>query len=210
MPEQERYSKESWQRQYRPIADWDAMFRAGNWDYLASPGEAPRYALIAGYLHRLAAADGSDPIRVLDAGCGQGILADYLDPARITLTGFDPSPTAIARARSRPHNQHGTWLVAGVDPIPLPPSARFRAIVFNEVLPALPDPMGTLASYRALLEPGGMFVLSLFQSHDEHANARILTRMLDAELAAGALAALARACVTDAESGLTWNLTCLR
>jgi SAM-dependent methyltransferase len=206
MPEHERYSRESWQRQYRPIADWDAMFRAGNWDYLASPAEAPRYALIAGYLHRLAAADGSDPIHVLDAGCGEGILADYLDPARIVLTGFDPSPTAIARARAR----RGTWLVAGVDPIPLPPSARFRAIVFNEVLPALPDPLGTLASFRALLEPGGMFVLSLFQSPDEHANARILTRMLDAELAAGALAALAAARVTDAASGLTWNLTCLR
>jgi 2-polyprenyl-3-methyl-5-hydroxy-6-metoxy-1,4-benzoquinol methylase len=182
------------------------MFRAGQWNYLASVAEAPRYALIAGYLHRLATPPGSDPVRVLDAGCGEGILADHLDPARIALTGFDPSPTAIARAQARP----GIWLVAGVDPIPVPPSARFHAIVFNEVLPALPDPIGTLARYRALLEPGGMFILSLFQSPDEQANARILTRMLEAELAAGALEAIARASVTDSFSGLTWNLTCLR
>jgi SAM-dependent methyltransferase len=89
-------SADDWKSRYTPIADWDRMFADGRWDYLDSPSEAPRYAVIAGYIHRR-----PDAACVLDVGCGSGLLYRYLDQSRVTYRGIDVSPTAIGQARER-------------------------------------------------------------------------------------------------------------
>ena len=73
-----------------PGVNWDQTFREGKWEYLHSIAETPRYAAVAGYVHKLLRRG-----NLLDAGCGEGLLVDYLDINRIRYTGFDLSPISV-------------------------------------------------------------------------------------------------------------------
>jgi 2-polyprenyl-3-methyl-5-hydroxy-6-metoxy-1,4-benzoquinol methylase len=199
----ERYTREAWQQQYNPIDDWDDMFRRGQWDHLAGKAEIPHYALIAGYAHKLIGRG-----RVLDAGCGEGVLIDYLDLGRLDYVGFDISETAISRARQRAPSAR--LLISGIDEFPIDQERPYDAIIFNEVLPAVRDPLATLDRFCGILEPGGVAIISLYQNPDERANAKILTRMLEAELALGRYTVVAKAVATSSEEQMTWNVYCLR
>jgi 2-polyprenyl-3-methyl-5-hydroxy-6-metoxy-1,4-benzoquinol methylase len=199
----DRYDAKLWRATYQSIADWDGMFADGRWAYLDSLVEAPRYALIAGFVHRLfPRAD------ILDGGCGEGHLFGYLDPARAHYRGFDLSPTAIAQARSR--YPAGEFSVSSLDAYRPVPDEHYDAIVFNEVLPHIPDPLETLDRFRALLRPGGAVLISHFQSSNEGANARRLTRLLDTEITAGRYEAVAETEVASCASELRWRVTVLR
>jgi 2-polyprenyl-3-methyl-5-hydroxy-6-metoxy-1,4-benzoquinol methylase len=199
----ERYTPEAWQQQYNPIRDWDDMFRRGQWDHLAGNAEIPRYALIAGYVRKLIGKG-----RVLDAGCGEGVLIDYLDLGRLEYVGFDISETAIARARLRAPDAR--LLISGIDEFPIDQERPYDTIIFNEVLPAVQDPLGVLDRFLDVLNPDGIAIVSLYQSSDEQANARILTRMLEAELALERYTIVAKAVVTSSREQMTWNVYCLR
>jgi SAM-dependent methyltransferase len=199
----ERYTREAWQQQYNPIDDWDGMFRRGQWDHLAGKVEIPHYALIAGYAHKLVGSG-----RVLDAGCGEGVLIDYLDLGRLDYVGFDISETAISRARLRAPGAR--LLISGIDEFPIDQERPYDAIIFNEVLYTLRDPMGAFDRFRGILRPGGIAIVSLYQNPDERANAKIFTRMLEAELALGRYTVVAKAVATSSEEQLTWNVYCLR
>jgi 2-polyprenyl-3-methyl-5-hydroxy-6-metoxy-1,4-benzoquinol methylase len=199
----ERYTREAWQQQYNPIGDWDEMFRRGEWDHLAGKPEIPHYALIAGYAHKLIGRG-----RLLDAGCGEGVLIDYLDHGRLDYVGFDISETAISRARLR--SPSARLLVSSIDEFPLDQERPIDAIIFNEVLPAVQDPLGVLDRFLDILNAGGIAIVSLYQSPDERANARILTRMLETELALERYTVVAKAVVTSSREQMTWNVYCLR
>jgi 2-polyprenyl-3-methyl-5-hydroxy-6-metoxy-1,4-benzoquinol methylase len=179
------------------------MFRLGQWDHLAGKAEIPHYALIAGYAHKLI-----DKGRVLDAGCGEGVLIDYLDLGRLDYVGFDISETAIARARLRAPNAR--LLISGIDEFPVDQERPYDAIIFNEVLPAVQDPLGVLDRFLGILSPDGVAIVSLYQSPDERANARILTRMLEAELVLERYTVVAKAVATSSQEQKTWNIYCLR
>jgi 2-polyprenyl-3-methyl-5-hydroxy-6-metoxy-1,4-benzoquinol methylase len=198
----ERYTRAAWETQYSQIEDWDAMFRLGQWDYLTTVSELPRYALIAGYIHKFKG-NGA----VLDAGCGEGVLIDYLDAGRISYSGFDISETAITRARKR--SSEARLSICSVDDYDTDGTNTYDVIVFNEVLPHVSDPITTLDRFIRILNPGGLAILSLYQNIDERANARILTRMLEVELAAGKYTLLARATVEN-EREMKWSVYCLR
>lgn len=199
----DRYSQTSWQSQYHPIADWDGMFRQGQWDYLHDANEMPRYAVIAGYAHRFLGTG-----RLLDVGCGTGVLVEYLDRARIDYAGFDLSEAAITRARQRWPNVSLT--ISSVEAFAADDGTCPQAIVFNEVLPHIAAPLETLDRFLGSAGAAGLAIVSLYQSQDEAANARIFTRMLEAELAAGRYAVLARTDVTNMQTGLAWRVYCLR
>jgi len=72
----------------------DEAYRAGAYDFVETLTMAPRLGAMAAYVRHLGAR------RVLDLGCGTGLLLAYLDPA-IAYVGLDISPTAIESARSR-------------------------------------------------------------------------------------------------------------
>jgi 2-polyprenyl-3-methyl-5-hydroxy-6-metoxy-1,4-benzoquinol methylase len=199
----ERYTREAWQQQYNPIGDWDDTFRRGQWAHLAGKAEIPHYALIAGYAHKLIGSG-----RVLDAGCGEGVLIDYLDLGRLDYVGFDISETAISRARLR--SPKARLLVTSVDEFQTDRAPGYDAIIFNEVLPAVQDPLGVLDRFLDILNPNGIAIISLYQSPDEQANARILTRMLEAELALERYTVVAKAVATSSREPMTWNIYCLQ
>lgn len=72
----------------------DEAYRSGAYDFVETLSMAPRLGAIAAYVKHLGAH------RVLDLGCGTGLLLAYLDPA-IAYVGLDISPTAIESARAR-------------------------------------------------------------------------------------------------------------
>jgi 2-polyprenyl-3-methyl-5-hydroxy-6-metoxy-1,4-benzoquinol methylase len=198
----ERYAREAWQQQFNGRADWDATFRNGQWDHLSSLGEMPRYALIAGYIRKFKR-DGM----VLDAGCGQGILFDYLDVGSIAYSGFDVSEAAIARARRRaPEAQLS---VCSVEEYQTDRTMTFDVIVFNEVLPHVEDPLGTLDRFISILNPEGLVVISLYQNKDQQAKPNVLTRLLENEVRAGMYSVLAKSTVEN-EDELKWTIYCVR
>jgi hypothetical protein len=50
-----------------PLVNWDQTFREVKWEYLHSIAETPRYAAVAGYVHKLLRQG-----NLLDAGCSDG------------------------------------------------------------------------------------------------------------------------------------------
>ena len=88
----------------------DEAYRSGAYDFVETLAMAPRMAILAGYVHHLGLR------RVLDIGCGNGLLLDHLDP-ELTYIGIDISPTAIETARARFANF---------------PKARFHAASFRD------------------------------------------------------------------------------
>ena len=72
---------------------WETQYAAGKWEYLRHPAELGRYALLEGYIKKLGLT------RILDIGCGEGILLEYLWPYAYDLyVGVDVSATALQRA----------------------------------------------------------------------------------------------------------------
>ena len=75
-------------------AFWNEGFAAGKWDHLSAIPESARYALIRNYALKLRPGG-----RVLDVGCGNGVLKGYFEGSEVAgYTGLDLSPEAIGLA----------------------------------------------------------------------------------------------------------------
>lgn len=179
------------------------MFAEGAWDYLDDDGEAARYALIAGYVHRR-----QGPTDVLDVGCGAGLLCRYLDQGRVRYSGLDLSETAITQARERfPGADFSVADLAVYEP---PSNRTFDIVVFNEVLPHVEDPLRSLSRYMGFLAQSGFAILSTYQNVNESSNAAMFTRLLDELLAMGRLNSLTGCEVVTFEKGLKWRIDVIK
>ena len=79
----------------------DVQYARGSWDYLRSLDELARFSVLAGYCHYL-----KPNGRILEIGCGEGILQERLDPARYArYVGVDISEEAVRRAQARTQAQ---------------------------------------------------------------------------------------------------------
>jgi SAM-dependent methyltransferase len=97
--------------------------------------------------------------RVVDAGCGTGILARELTHAGFDVHGFDASPAMIALARETAPRAH--FAVASVDSYDLP--ACDVIVAMGEVLNYAPLEVVHAFITRAAraLRPGGMLVFDI-------------------------------------------------
>ena len=96
------------------------------------------------------------PGRVLDVGCGRGDLSALLTSEGWTTIGIDPSPEACTIARERGIEAH----CATLENVSLPPGS-FDAVVFQQSLEHVVDPVGDLRRARHLLADHGIVVVSL-------------------------------------------------
>ena len=91
--------------------------------------------------------------RILDLGCGDGVLTQRLVDGGAGVTGFDPDPGLLARTRAR-----GIEVVEG-DGQQLSYDAAFDAVFSNAALHWMPDHDAVFAGVHRALVPGGRFVV---------------------------------------------------
>jgi SAM-dependent methyltransferase len=94
--------------------------------------------------------------RILDLGIGGGALSRRLVRAGAEVTGVDPSPVLLDRARRRMPGV--TFLVGHGAAIPLPDAAMDKAASIN-TLYFWADPAAVMAELARVLRPGGRLVL---------------------------------------------------
>ncbi|MDQ4142424.1 MAG: class I SAM-dependent methyltransferase [Actinomycetota bacterium] len=151
---------------------WDAAYGEGSLDYYGQLDELPRYSIIAGYVGWFAAARRGSRPRVIDVGCGTGLLRERLDGETFAeYVGVDVSHVAIqaASARGLPRSR---FVVGEIPTLDL---GRFDVAVLNEVLYYEADASSFLTNLRSLLEPDAIVIISMWR----HAGDRILWRRVN-------------------------------
>ena len=101
------------------------------------------------------------PIRVLEAGCGDGLLATAIAEAHPawTVFGVDLRTGLLDRARERAADRGvGNVRFLAADLTQALPEADFDAVAAIECLSEIPDDRAAVASMAASLAPGGIFV----------------------------------------------------
>lgn len=98
-------------------------------------------------------------IRVLDIGCGGGVLSEKLACLGCRVTGIDISAKSIAVARQHALSEglaiHYQTALAGQLPFA---SGSFKAVSCCDVLEHIPDWEQVIAEAARVLEPGGLFL----------------------------------------------------
>lgn len=127
----------------------------------------------AGYLGRLhreivtrtidlALARRPDPARVLDVGCGTGLLLRELAarlPEAAELTGIDPAAGMIEQAAARSADPRLTFVQGAAEKLPFGDGV-FDLVITTTSFDHWADQLGGLAECRRVLAPGGLFVLT--------------------------------------------------
>lgn len=125
--------------------------RKDSWGRLRADTESARYAGVRAVTERYAA-EGF----VLDVGCSQGILQEGLRYRR--YLGVDSFADSIARAGARSDDRTAFVQADGSG---FEPDEPPDAVVLNEVIYYLPDPIVTLEHYAGLLT-GGVVIVSIY------------------------------------------------
>jgi 2-polyprenyl-3-methyl-5-hydroxy-6-metoxy-1,4-benzoquinol methylase len=149
------------------LKGWDCQYENGNWGYMHQLQELARYSVIAGYFQHLKPG-GS----ILDIGCGEGILQQRLAGQFYShYFGIDISGVAIEKATIR-GNENTFFIEADAEHYL--PSESFDAIIFNEILYYISNPISLLKRYESFLKSDGVYIISMF--HDLR-NAMIWRRL---------------------------------
>ena len=99
--------------------------------------------------------------RLLDVGCGSGVLCRLLAPG-VTTTGIDVAPHFVAEAQRRAAEEGvSRWTAFEVgNAMALPyPAGRFDAAVAARLLLHVPDPAHVVREMRRVVRPGGAIIL---------------------------------------------------
>jgi 2-polyprenyl-3-methyl-5-hydroxy-6-metoxy-1,4-benzoquinol methylase len=132
--------------------DWNRQFSKGKWEYIGRVAvERARSSVIVGVFAK-------DKQRVLDVGCGEGLLSDYLtEEQRKHYTGIDISREAIKIAKKKRPNRN---FVVSTAEAYVPP-APFDVVIFNEMLYYV-DQESILKKYSSekYLSKDGVIVIS--------------------------------------------------
>jgi len=106
-------------------------------------------------------AGGLDGLRVLDVGCGDGVLTWKLHQAGARAYGADLSDIAIrfARQQHAHHKSDAEFFVASCYDLPFP-NGYFDAVISSEVIEHVQDPRKLLSEVSRVLKPGGVAVIS--------------------------------------------------
>lgn len=130
---------------------FDQYYRSGRWDYLDSDHSEEMVKVVEKYVRKG---------RILDMGCGTGILASMLNPDCFEhYLGVDASQEAIALAQKR-KNVKVNFEVSDIQSYKC--RGKFDLIVFEESLYYIPFfRRRLLMRYAELLCPEGLFIVTI-------------------------------------------------
>jgi len=100
--------------------------------------------------------------RVLDVGCGGGLLAEALAREGAAVTGIDMAPGMIevARLHAAESRLAIDYRTAAAEDVARTTPATFDIVVCMEMLEHVPDPAAMTATLARLLLPGGALFIS--------------------------------------------------
>lgn len=100
-------------------------------------------------------------LRILDVGCGGGLISEPLARLGARVTGLDPAPETIEAARRHAAGQglDIAYRAGRVEDLAAEAQA-FDAVVCLEVVEHVPDVGAFLKACAALVRPGGLMLLS--------------------------------------------------
>ena len=126
-----------------------------------------------------------DGARVLDVGCGGGILAEGLARRGAQVTGIDLAGEAVEIAREHARSQQLAvdYRTASIEAIAKESPAGFDVVTCLELLEHVPHPEQTIAACAAAVRPGGAVFFSTINRNPKSfllaiAGAEYLLRLL--------------------------------
>ncbi len=95
--------------------------------------------------------------KVLDVGCGGGILAESMAALGADVTGIDlgEAPLAVARHHLKQSHQHVEYRRISAEDLAREEPATFDVVTCMELLEHVPDPTSTVSACAALVKPDG-------------------------------------------------------
>lgn len=95
--------------------------------------------------------------RVLDVGCGGGLLAEAMATRGATVTGIDLSEKAlgVARLHLLESGQSVDYRLSAAEDLAATEPGQYDVVTCMEMLEHVPNPASTIASCAALVKPGG-------------------------------------------------------
>jgi 2-polyprenyl-6-hydroxyphenyl methylase/3-demethylubiquinone-9 3-methyltransferase len=103
-----------------------------------------------------------DGARVLDVGCGGGLLCEALVQAGAKVTGIDLAEGMIEVAKLHAAEQSLAidYRLADAESLAAREAGAFDVVTCMEMLEHVPDPAGTVATLARLARPGGSVFIS--------------------------------------------------
>lgn len=101
-------------------------------------------------------------MRVLDVGCGGGLLSEGMATLGAEVTGIDLSEKAlgVARLHLLESGQKVDYRAISVEELATEAPASFDAVTCMEMLEHVPNPASVVAACAKLVKPGGQVFLS--------------------------------------------------
>jgi len=104
-------------------------------------------------------------LKILDVGCGGGLLCEPLARLGASVTGIDPVEESVRVAlthalRDPDFGENLTYSCTTVEALYPEMAEQFDAVVASEVIEHVPDPMQFAESCVQLVKPGGSFFVT--------------------------------------------------